>query len=484
MKAIIGIIFTVLFFNTVTAQNEIDALRYSMVNYGGTARFNSMSGAYGAVGADFSALSQNPGGMGLYRKSEFTVTPLFSTGKTESKYLGNLNSDFRNTMYLGNIGYVMAINSGNSETSILKQAQFGIGINRANLFNNRNIISGRNGTTSLLTVYLDDANQVGNYDDLSSFGAKLAADAQLMFQDSTGAWLIDLPNGGNYQTKTIETWGSTSETVMSLSGNFAEKLFLGVTFGFPHINYHEETIYTEKDEQDQSPFLKSFQRTDYLNTKASGFNLKIGLIYKPFDFLRLGAALHTPTAYSEVKETYGASMTSYFDQPVLNDDNSTTFKAESEEGNGLYKLTTPMKAIGSIAVVIAKSGLISADYEYIDYTSARLRGDDYSFITENGYIKDLYKSTGNIRIGTEWKAGIFALRGGYSLYGSPYKDSGIDASRQGYSLGAGVRQNNYFIDFAFNHSKYADDYYTYSYAPATRNEYTFNNYSLTVGFRF
>ncbi|MCK4360276.1 MAG: hypothetical protein KAV70_00910, partial [Bacteroidales bacterium] len=47
------------------SQNSVDALRYSKITFGGTARYMGMCGAFGALGADFSVLSTNPAGIGL-----------------------------------------------------------------------------------------------------------------------------------------------------------------------------------------------------------------------------------------------------------------------------------------------------------------------------------------------------------------------------------------------------------------------------------
>ena len=85
----------------VFSQNEIDALRYSQHQYGGTARFRSMAGAFGALGGDFSVLSLNPAGIGIYRKSEFTFTPSFFSQKTTSDFNGSNNyaSQYLNAPY-------------------------------------------------------------------------------------------------------------------------------------------------------------------------------------------------------------------------------------------------------------------------------------------------------------------------------------------------------------------------------------------------
>ena len=42
------------------SQNINDALNYTDNSYQGTARFNSMSGAFGALGGDLSSIAVNP----------------------------------------------------------------------------------------------------------------------------------------------------------------------------------------------------------------------------------------------------------------------------------------------------------------------------------------------------------------------------------------------------------------------------------------
>ncbi len=493
MKKTLSLLIIVFFSAVLYAQNENDALRYSVINYSGTSRFTGMSGAYGAVGADFSTLSQNPAGIGLYHKSEFSITPVLSSNSTQSTYLNGSNSDFRTTLYLANVGGVMAIKLKENNGSHLKQIQFGFGMNRTSMFSNRAIYNGLNNNNSLMTQYLDDAKASGPdatnlYNAPNNFGAALAYDVNLLYQDTSNVWHADLPFGGLQQTKTVETRGGISETVLSAGTNFDDKLFLGITFGFPQINYNEESIYTEKDDNFLSPYLKSFERTEYLHTKGSGFNFKFGFIYKPVSFIRIGGAIHTPTSYYNMSDSYGSTMTAYYDIPPLTTSNATTFKASSPDGAYDYRMTTPLRAIGSIAFVIGQYGIISGDYEYIDYSTARLRGlhaNDYDFLDENNIIRTTLTTANNFRVGTEWKAGIYAFRGGYSLYGSPYKGQRITGlgSRTGYSFGFGLREKDYFVDFSFNHVSSKDNYYLYGYSPASQNTYNGNTYSFTLGFR-
>ena len=71
-------------------QNESDALRYSTNSLVGTARSLALGGAYSAVGADLSAATLNPAGLGLYRRSDFSITPMVRFTSNDATYLEGL----------------------------------------------------------------------------------------------------------------------------------------------------------------------------------------------------------------------------------------------------------------------------------------------------------------------------------------------------------------------------------------------------------
>lgn len=75
------------------SQNEIDALRYSTLTYGGTARFSAMGGAFGALGADLSNMGINPAGVALFSKTEFAFTPCIFNNSSSVTYNGTSISD-------------------------------------------------------------------------------------------------------------------------------------------------------------------------------------------------------------------------------------------------------------------------------------------------------------------------------------------------------------------------------------------------------
>ena len=101
------------------AQGEYDVYRYSQVDLLGTSRYMSMAGAFGALGGDMSAVSQNPGGIGVYRSSELSFTPFVgystvssdfnSVARKESKLVGGVNS----------VGYICSFRPSYSEPSTI-----------------------------------------------------------------------------------------------------------------------------------------------------------------------------------------------------------------------------------------------------------------------------------------------------------------------------------------------------------------------------
>src|SRR5450756_860953 len=116
MKRISLLIFAALsMFAGVKAQNEEDALRYSQLFYGGTARFMSMGGAFTALGGDLSGISLNPAGTGVFRSSEFSLTPQLFYNNTSSLWNSSQSKDFSYVFNLGQIGIVSNIISNQKD---------------------------------------------------------------------------------------------------------------------------------------------------------------------------------------------------------------------------------------------------------------------------------------------------------------------------------------------------------------------------------
>lgn len=464
------------------SQNDMDVMRYSQITFGGTARFNSMAGSMGALGGDISTLSFNPAGIGVFRKSEFSFSPSLFLQTTSSTYKDMNNVDGRLNFNFGNIGIVVTFPLKNT-TSGWNSLNFGFGYNRTNNFYNRITTSAPNKTSSLLDTYVDEAYGK-KPKDLDDFSTGLAYDAFLinpLLKNST-QYVHVIPHYGELQTKNLETKGGMGDIDISFGGNYQDRLYIGATLGIVRLNYQEEYRFSETDEKDTIDGFKSFAYRQSLNSSGTGINFKVGVIAKATDWLRLGAAIHSPTKISM------ADIYSYSFHSVLENISPPVHDAKSPEGNFNYIITTPFRAIGSIGFIINKRGLLNAEYEYVNYKNGYLSSTPMVFSDVNRYIRKQYVSAGNIRIGGEMRFDPISLRLGYALYGSPFAN-GINkaADRASYTAGIGYRKNSFFLDAAFVLSKYRD--YSYLYDPAfnnssVKNDYTATSLIFTIGFRF
>ncbi len=478
-----GILY--LFSGLVMAQNEEDVLRYSIYDITGTARYIGLAGAYGAIGADFSSLSNNPAGIGLYKKSEFTISPSLFFGNAKGKYTGSTLEDGKNNFALGNVGIVVTgAPQDRLDINPVENYQFGFGLNRLKDFNNRSIIEGPNDQSSLLDTYLEYAGNK-NPEALNPFDTRPAFDTFLI-DTLPGESDYTYINGYDYiggftsaiQRKTIETTGSMNEVVLSGGLNVSDKVYFGLTFGFPYMRYKQTSRYTEFNQTEERD-LDEFSVTETLETRGSGFNLKFGTIIKATPFLRLGATFHSPTWFNNITDKWNTTTEAYYT-------NGDYFRAQSPNGEFKYDIKTPWRFSGSAALVLGRIGLISAEYTYVDYTSARL-SPSADFTVPNNVINNNFTQTHNLRFGTEILVGVMQVRVGYAYNMSPFNEGVNDASWETITGGVGYRNADFFIDAALSYNMSGRDYFLYSYQDYEAKaslDYSNYNFMVTLGYRF
>lgn len=457
-------------------QNLQDALMISKDVYGGTARAVSMGGAFGALGGDFSVASTNPAGLAVFRSSSFTLTPTVYHSNAISTYRGNSTEDFEYRFNLNNLGYVWSFNSGNDNG--WAGTSLAVGYNRLNDFTKRVLITDNSATSSLLDEFVFNSNN--NMAD--QFYEDVAWNADLLFRDTiTGEYFSDFSGSeyGQSQQKSLITKGGKGEYFVSFSANYAHRLYIGATIGMQRIKYEENTDHFEEDVSNTIPFTRNFNFMEYYKMRGTGYTFKVGVIGRPVDFLRIGAAFHLPTLYKLNSEFY-TEMASAFDsgEPLY-------LSASSPLNEYDFNLITPFKAIGSIAFQVEKYGLLSIEYEFMDYTQMRLRSDEESFTDVNENIQEVYQATSNIRAGAEVRLGPLALRGGYALYGDPYSSNQVNdgASNSVISAGIGLNSKDFFVDLAYVHSSYDEEHFLYSDKTANIDLKT-NKVLATFGLRF
>ena len=84
-----------------------EALMVSRTQPGGTARIQAMGGAQIALGGDLSSTSSNPAGLGMYNRSEVSITPGYGTYAYHSAYLGQDEKANRNNLMIANLGVAL-----------------------------------------------------------------------------------------------------------------------------------------------------------------------------------------------------------------------------------------------------------------------------------------------------------------------------------------------------------------------------------------
>ena len=139
MKRLIYFLFLLGSTLSLSAQTTADALRFSQFGVGGTARTVAIGGAIGALGGDFSVISTNPAGLGIYQGSEFTMTPSFYLSSVDAQLADGGQGAFTedNTNFnFNNIGIVFG-KKVVGERSKWRTSNFSIGINRLANFNEK-----------------------------------------------------------------------------------------------------------------------------------------------------------------------------------------------------------------------------------------------------------------------------------------------------------------------------------------------------------
>ena len=446
-----------------TAQTPEDALRLSWLAPNGTPRSNALGGAMGSLGGDLSATSINPAGLGFYKSSEFYIAPNYISNNNQFRYFGNKSSIDNSKMNLGIVGVVFADENRRSK---YKNSNFSISFTKIADYNNTYSFRGTNNYSSYLEKFADqlyyDGASLSQAQQNYIYGSSLALWSKLVNpvfdanKDVTDYQAIAKGNVNQFYDAT--TTGSYNEMSFTWASNLEDKLYLGGSIVMPMINYSKSLNYTESYSSNNSGLFDFYE--DY-SSKGFGIGAKLGLIYKPEAYFRMGLTVHTPQLIS-FSDAVGASM---YSNEYPGGISSTTLKNEFTNNfyprYSNYNVSTPTKAILSGSYFFASPtkptqplGFISADIEFINYAGTKYYTLDNDASVINYYhdlnttLKNNYKNAVNIKVGSEIKLSkSWLARAGAAYYGSPYKDNSISASHMSISGGLGYRMGNQFVDF-------------------------------------
>ena len=361
---------------------------------------------------------------------------------------------------------------------------FAIGYNKNNNLTERATFRGVNPTGSIVNAFAATASgksvsQLQAADEVLAYNAYLIDPVTDSSGNTVYTSLLGPVNGGITQRGTLEGRGRIGETDISFAANYSNRLYLGATLAIRRAIYEKTFTYSERDERDSIAGFDELIYTTGLTDKATSVALRVGAIYRVADFLRLGAAAFVPLDYS-VNSEYSYNLTTSL--------STGNFAPGEITGTYKYKLRQPARLTASAAFILGKQGIVSVDYETVNYGQSRLIENTGQFDKTNDAIREKLHSTGNLRIGAEARFEDMYLRGGFQLIGSPYSSTNNDQSTKAYSLGGGYRDKEFFLDVAYVYSRQLKNYYPYNPnlsavlpAALTLNRH---NFVVTVGTRF
>lgn len=557
---------------TASAQSALDGAAFTRQDMKGTARFMSMAGAFGALGGDITTMSYNPAGIGVYRHSEISATVDMDFMSASAEFGGPKTTTNHSRFLMNNGGYVGA---SNLNSDVMPNFNWGVSYNRRANFNRRfsgnaaslqnslsDYIAGVANNSGVLQEDLVSTSSFDPYDGNNQYPAPwisiLGYDS---FYISPSSGNPDKPDWvGQFDSQTrgsgyvnFEEKGGIDEYNISLGGNFLNKIYWGMDVGILDLDYRRYNVWGEQLTGAYADLGNGFRRYDadwdmynMYRVEGAGFNYKLGVIVKPIQELRIGFAFHTPTWY-DLTEYYYADTNFTYSQngEVVRSDGAKT--NGGWDGENDFDFRTPWRFIASIAGVIGNNFIISAD---VDWTSQQYMhfstpsyGDYYDpwgwddwywkpskaganapseYVTQddpyyytNRDVKDYYKTTTTVRVGTEYRVlPQFSLRAGYSYTTSPVRDKAKNGELTMYtadpnpsyefeddtnlvSFGMGYRYKAFYADLAYVWRQMSSTWHAFSpgigtdnYEPSFRGgaianvKSTENQVVLTAGFRF
>ncbi|MCL6265132.1 OmpP1/FadL family transporter [Flagellimonas myxillae] len=451
----------------VSAQNINDVVRYSTDNTLGTARFQAMGGAFGALGGDMSSINVNPAGSAVFNYSLFSISGSNYNRNNDAFFGSNVRNTELNSVDLNQVGGVFVFKSSDSPWQKIALA---FNYDMVQNFDNEFFAAG-NTSQGIDNYFLNfaDGQSLGPLrvqdgelieDAYLDIGSNLGYGAQQAFlgfqagliepteDDDANTTYFSNANYSNVNQEYLQsTTGYNSKFTLNFAGQYQKNLYLGAALNFHTIIYDRLTL-LEEDGYDQDSTVSFTTFDNFLHTEGYGFSFSVGGIAKLNENIRVGGSYQSPTWY-ELTDDIAQRINSNI---AVSDIGFINFNVVNffEE----YRIKTPSKLTGSVAVIFGKDGLLSFDYGYQDMSQAELRPTtDPSFATENDFIASELGVVNSYRVGGEYRIEQISLRAGYRLEESPYENGDMVGDLTGYSGGIGYNFGGSRLDLAFNRTE-------------------------------
>lgn len=440
-----------------TLRNSVDV--YSSSSTVGTAKYQAMAGAMGALGGEVSSANTNPAGIGVFISGDIDATLDIRNSKNTTDFNGK-SLDYKiNKTRLGQTGGVAAFQ----------------------LYGNSN--------WKFVNVAVNYSEQ--NIEDYS----ESAGNNKISFPIPSATTNL------NFEGHAYNRYGNLAKTSVAVGANYNNNLYVGAALHFntADITQYDTAAFTDTFANNLEIFSKQYTP---FSEQSTGFAASVGVIGKINNQFRLGASIETPTWW-QINRVYNE-----YDNPT--DDTYT------EDRN----LASPLKATVSAAFVANKNFSLDVDYT-LGLTKPKYKVYGPAETELNTYFSNNYKNLSEVKVGAEYRYAGFRLRGGYAYASNPfdaqtlaaYQNNGSTANQSfsnfilgqrttlaggiGYDFGAFYLdaayqniQSDYNSPFLQGDNSVNSNYFSQNFVLPSSNyavshvKNNQNNVTITLGYRF
>ncbi|MBU0560685.1 MAG: hypothetical protein KKG93_14080 [Bacteroidetes bacterium] len=435
------------------AQNSNDALRLS--EPGVITNAVSLGTANSNLALDnYAAVQLNPAALGSIRKFQLTGGLLFNSLENETAFFNSTTQYSQNSMTLNQLGIAYPLPTARGSLV------FGFGYSKVKEFNGAQKFNGFNSSNHSMIQ------------DLANFNDDIAYDLGLSYplKDANNNYIKDTTGiaGNLNQSGLILQEGSLNSWSFSGAVEISPNLFVGASFNIYTGAYRRDREYYEDDTKNlysglldpndsATEDLQSFFLNDIIDWDLSGWDMKLGLLFKPDRYSSFAAAIKLPTQYT-IRENYYIAGSSYFK-------NNAGYDLVPYDETIEYDIQTPFElSLGgsySIAGLTVSGSGTMIDYTQMEFTDGLTTEKR---ITNNKQIKDDFTTTFGYNLGLEYEIPYpnIKLRGGFMTIPSPYKADPSEFDKMFLTGGVGfVLSKVLVIDAAYSFGwweTYGDNY--------------------------
>ena len=407
------------------------------------ARTLSMGNSNTVFNDTYTATLLNPATLGLARKFTINTSVGANLYNNDANFINDSTFSQRTETVLNQLGIVIPLVSDSAENNFA----ISLGYNRSKDFNRILKFNSYNSANSSLIQDLTSINNFIPRELLLSYPE---------FDPGSNEYLGDrtIFNGNLNQEGYVLEEGGINHWSFGIAGELASNIFFGASFNYNVGSYLRDGEFTESDTRDSyadslqtignDPLTAAFQSfyiNDIKDWVFNGYDLRIGVLYKFFNFIGIGGSVKTPSMISVTENHYFRGKSQF----------ATSFTAQIDTViENKFTIQSPYEF--SVAADVNLWFITgTAEITYIDYTQMKFSGDldvpEQSAL--NKKIIDTYTQTVNLKIGAEFRLPFTGLsaRAGAMYIPYPVADAPTEFDRKFLTAGLGIRSGEGAMDF-------------------------------------